>query len=131
MYGVSTQPEAMNIIRTECVDEEVAKIKDIMSEWRKAAGHFQKIIRQEKGIADQIKTDKVDDSQPEMLHTISSDILFQQAFSQLQKGPPRDHAAGKPERGLLTFSWPHDSSAEGWVDQVLAMHIHRLWYLLD
>ena len=83
-YGVATQAEVNGIIRTECVDEDVAQIDGILSEWRAARSHFLGIVKSESGIAETIKVTDIDKEYRPLLDAIASDYLFQRSFSNLQ-----------------------------------------------
>src|SRR5438309_1607221 len=82
-YGAATLAEVMNVIRTQCTEQEVANLEKTIAEWREASKHFQNLIKSEAGEAETIGIKDTDASVQTKLEKIASDPLFKQAFSML------------------------------------------------
>jgi hypothetical protein len=83
-FGVVTQAEVINIIRSICIEDEVKNLQAIIEEWRNASNHFQEIIQTENGLAETIDSKGIDPLFEAKLKEITSDLLFQQTFSHYQ-----------------------------------------------
>jgi hypothetical protein len=82
-YGAATLAEVVNIVRSQCIEEEIGNLNMITSDWRQSSNHFQALIKNEPGLAETIGVQNIEESYLERLAEIASDLLFKQSFSLL------------------------------------------------
>ena len=83
LYAFATQGEISNHIRTQTLEEEVARMPEILFQWRAQQPRVQQLIQNETGLADQ---SWLGDLPPELapkLNAIAGDALLKKTFSHL------------------------------------------------
>ncbi len=80
-FGVATQQEVIGIIRSQCIDDDVRELDNIMTNWREASKHFQEIVQNERGIPESIIVKDIGPELSQALNAVASEFLFKQSFS--------------------------------------------------
>lgn len=83
LYGVTTQQEFQAYVRAECYPDDVARLPELLQQWKGAAAHFRTIADSEASLPDGAKTREIGEAAKQMLPEILEDHLFQKTFSQL------------------------------------------------
>ena len=83
LYGVTTQQEFLAYVRAECYPDDVARLPELLEQWKRAAVRFRIIADAETNLADSAKTQELDEAAKQMLPGIVKDHLFQKTFSNL------------------------------------------------
>jgi hypothetical protein len=81
LYGAMSQAQVTNIVRAQCVPDEIANLEHIISGWRKAANLFREIESKETRAADNIEPLEIDKKYASKLESIRRDALFRNSFS--------------------------------------------------
>jgi hypothetical protein len=79
LYGAMAQLPLINLIRGQCIQEDVDNLPTIMSNWEKATKLFHTIESQDLGIAGSNPTMDIDGSYPKLAE-ISNSTLFKNTF---------------------------------------------------
>lgn len=79
LYGAMAQLPLINLIRGQCIQQDVDNLPTIMSDWDKATKLFQKIESEERGIANNNFPSNIEGSHPKLVE-ISNNPLFKNTF---------------------------------------------------
>lgn len=79
LYGAMSQPLIINLVRGQCIPDDVLKLDIILKDWQKTTSKFREIEQKEAGIAD--NNFPIEIEQNNKLNEIMNDPLFKNTFS--------------------------------------------------
>lgn len=83
LYGVTTQPEVIGFLRTQCVLSDEKELEQILNEWRAAAKAFADTPLAPTELPESARTEEIPQSCDSLLAEVRKDPLFCQSFSLL------------------------------------------------
>jgi hypothetical protein len=83
LYAFATQAEVLHHIRTQAIEDEQARLSDIMVSWQQLQPCVAGLAQSEAGESDTIRVQAVPDDYQPQLQAFAADMLFQKTFSHL------------------------------------------------
>ncbi len=83
LYCWMPQASISNYIKSNCIEEEEKRLKDILKNWANANNKFNEISSKEKGLAESIEVKDIPQDYNKKLEEIKSNVFFQRTFEQL------------------------------------------------
>jgi hypothetical protein len=81
LLGAMPQMFITMTLRTQCIDDEVQRVDEVMSAWRAASSRMQELTVNEAGLADGVLLEGVDPSMHPLISELGKDSLFKASFS--------------------------------------------------
>ncbi len=86
LMGAMPQIQLTETVRLMCIDEEIARLPDIIQAWRKASAKMVQLTTSESGKPNTILVEPMPESVTTRLKEIETDPLFQASFSDVPTG---------------------------------------------
>ena len=83
LYGVTTQPEVIGFLRTQCLLKDETEFASILNEWRFAAQQFVHLSDSTAGVPETAQVRNLSVEETALLAPVRADPLFQKSFSLL------------------------------------------------